>query len=284
MDTISGHLPPSRPSPLKGEGVEHTKTSYKIVIPARYASSRLPGKPLREIAGKPMIQHTYEQALQSQADEVVIATDDQRIFSAAQQFSADVVMTSATHASGTERLAEVVDKKAWADDTIIVNVQGDEPLVAARHIELVAQALEQFKRAGLSTLAAPIHRWTELSDPHIVKVVMDHQGYALYFSRAVIPWARDDFSPQPSAQDFVLPETGGWYRHIGMYAYRAATLKQYTRLKPCMLETNESLEQLRILYHGIPIHVTLTHDQPGHGVDVESDLAKVEALLKKTTE
>jgi 3-deoxy-manno-octulosonate cytidylyltransferase (CMP-KDO synthetase) len=259
------------------------RSRYKIIIPARYASTRLPGKPLREIAGKPMIQHTYEQALQSLADEVVIATDDPRIFSTAQQFSADVVMTSAAHTSGTERLAEVVEKKAWADDTIIVNVQGDEPLVAAQHIELVAQALEQFDRAGMSTLAAPVNLWTELSDPHIVKVVMDHQGYALYFSRAVIPWDRDGFSTQQFNQDYVLPDMGGWFRHIGMYAYRAATLKQYITLQTCMLEITESLEQLRVLYHGIPIHVTVTNDEPSHGVDVESDLVKVEALLKKTS-
>ncbi len=257
-----------------------SKFSYKIVIPARYASTRLPGKPLREIAGKPMIQYTYEQALQSRASEVVIATDDERIYTAAQRFSADVIMTSKAHSSGTERLAEVVQKKAWADDTVIVNVQGDEPLVAAQHIEMVARALQQFKQAGMSTLAAPITHWHELSDPHIVKVVMDHHGYAMYFSRAMIPWDRDSFSAPPQ-KDSMLPETGRWYRHIGMYAYRAATLKIYTSHETSMLETTESLEQLRVLYQGIPIHVTVTHDQPGHGVDIESDLAKIEAYLQQ---
>ena len=254
---------------------------FKIVIPARYASTRLPGKPLITIAGKPMIQHTYERALQCQAQEVIIATDDQRIADEAGQFTSDIIMTSPDHASGTERLAEVVDLKGWDDETIIVNVQGDEPLVLAEHIEQVARALENNEQAGLATLATPITSIDEVFDPNAVKVVMDHQGNALYFSRAVIPWARDAFTMESAQQQSVreLAEQGNWYRHIGMYAYRAGTLRRYVTMQPCMLEKTESLEQLRVLYNGIAIHVTVVQDQPGHGVDVEADIAKVEKIL-----
>jgi 3-deoxy-manno-octulosonate cytidylyltransferase (CMP-KDO synthetase) len=259
----------------------NNKSSYKIVIPARYASSRLPGKPLKGIAGKPMIQHTYERALKSQAEEVVIATDDQRIAEVASQFTDNIIMTSEEHSSGTERLAEVVELKRWHDNTIIVNVQGDEPLVVSDHIEQVANALAQNQKAGLATLATPISTVEEVFDTNAVKVVMDNQGYALYFSRAVIPWSRDTFIMNNAAHQSVktLAEQGNWYRHIGMYAYRASTLRQYVTLAPSMLEKTESLEQLRVLYNGIAIHVTVVHDQPGHGVDVEADIAKVEKIL-----
>ncbi len=258
-------------------------TDFKIVIPARYASSRLPGKPLKMIAGKPMIQHTYERALQSSADEVVIATDDQRIVDVVKEFTTDIVMTSPDHASGTERLAEVLRLKNWDDNSIIVNVQGDEPLVSPIHINLVAESLQANTRAGMSTLATPVTELDEVFDPNIVKVVMDHQGYALYFSRAVIPWDRDSFIQDKATQQNIktLSNDSGWYRHIGMYAYRGTALKQYMTLQPCMLEKTESLEQLRVLYNGIAIHVSIVHDQPGHGVDVEADLAKVEQLLSK---
>ena len=259
----------------------NNNSSFKIVIPARYASSRLPGKPLINIAGKPMIQHTYERAIKSHAAEVVIATDDQRIADAASAFTNDIVMTSPDHASGTERLAEVVDLKSWDDNTVVVNVQGDEPLVLSQHIEQVALSLEQNDKAGLATLATPIDTLEVVFDPNAVKVVMDHQGYAMYFSRAVMPWARDAFTMNTAEQQKVksLAEQGNWYRHIGMYAYRAATLRQYVTLQPCMLEKTESLEQLRVLYNGIAIHVSIVHDQPGHGVDVEADIAKVEKIL-----
>ena len=258
---------------------------FKIVIPARYASSRLPGKPLKMIAGKPMIQHTYERALQSQATEVVVATDDQRIIDAVRQFTSDVVMTSADHTSGTERLAEVLALKNWDDNCIIVNVQGDEPLVSPEHIDLVAEALKNNTRAGMSTLATPIKDLAEVFDSNIVKVVMDHQGYALYFSRAVIPWARDSFTVDSVDQQSIktLLDDADWFRHIGMYAYRGVALKQYMTLQPCMLEKTESLEQLRVLYNGIGIHVSIVYDQPGHGVDVEADLEKVELFLKHET-
>ncbi len=257
---------------------------FKIVIPARYASSRLPGKPLRDIAGKPMIQHTYERASQSQAEDVYIATDDQRIVDVALKFTDKIILTSAEHSSGTERLAEVVEQQQWDDKTIIVNVQGDEPLVSPQHIELVAAALEQNLQAGLATLATPLELESEVFDPNIVKVVMDARGNALYFSRAAIPWSREAFTETTAHNISKLPQGSqsqehGWFRHIGMYAYRADTLKQYMSMSACMLEQTESLEQLRILYHGIKIHVTLVHDQPGHGVDVEADIAKVEKFL-----
>ncbi len=259
------------------------KSDFKIIIPARYASSRLPGKPLKIIADKPMIQHTYERARQSRATEVVIATDDQRIIDVVKQFTSDVVMTSPDHASGTERLAEVLALKNWDDNCIIVNVQGDEPLVSPEHIDLVAEALKNNTRAGMATLATPINELEELFDSNIVKVVMDYQGYALYFSRAVIPWGRDSFIMDSIDQQSIktLLEDANWYRHIGMYAYRGTALKQYMTLQPCMLEKTESLEQLRVLYNGIGIHVSIVHDQPGHGVDVEADLEKVELLLSQ---
>lgn len=253
---------------------------YKIIIPARYASSRLPGKPLINIAGKPMIQHTYERAMLSQAEEVFIATDDQRIADAVIKFTDNIILTSAEHGSGTERLAEVVEQKQWDDNTIIVNVQGDEPLVLAAHIELVASALEENPQAGVATLATPLELDTEVFDPNIVKVVLDAEGNAMYFSRAAIPWDRNTFSSDAAHILTELPQNGGWYRHIGMYAYRAGTLRQYMSMKPCTLEQTESLEQLRILFHGVKIHVSIVHDQPGHGVDVEADIQKVAALIE----
>ena len=258
---------------------------FKIVIPARYASSRLPGKPLIEIAGKSMIQHTYERAKQCMADEVIIATDDQRIVDAAEKFTNDIIMTDKNHTSGTERLAEVVELKNWNDDTIVVNVQGDEPLVSPQHIELVARALNSNAQAGLSTLATPIELLDDILDTNVVKVVLDYQGNALYFSRAVIPWARESLTLNKQKialqqQDVksLMAQTN-WYRHIGMYAYRVSTLKKYMTLDACMLEKTESLEQLRVLYNGIGIHVSIVEEQAGHGVDVEADIAKVEKIL-----
>jgi 3-deoxy-manno-octulosonate cytidylyltransferase (CMP-KDO synthetase) len=248
---------------------------FKIVIPARYASSRLPGKPLKMIAGKPMIQHTYERAIQSQAREVIIATDDQRIVDVVQTFTSNVVLTSVDHTSGTERLAEVLQLKNWHNDTIIVNVQGDEPLILPEHINQVAKSLSHNNQAGMATLATPIDHVDELFDPNIVKVVLDYQGYALYFSRAAIPWSRDTFKKNQR----MLVEQQLWYRHIGLYAYRGTALKQYMILTPCALEIIESLEQLRMLYNGIAIHVSVVEEQIGHGVDIAEDINKIEQLL-----
>jgi len=258
------------------------KKPFKIVIPARYASSRLPGKPLKLIAGKPMIQHTYERALQSQAEEVLIATDDLRIADVVSQFSDNCIMTSVEHTSGTERLAEVLALQNWHENTIIVNVQGDEPLVSPDHINLVADSLNTNVDAGMATLATPINAIAEIFDSNIVKVVLDSKGNALYFSRAAIPWSRDSFTMASIEQQNIntLSNDSGWFRHIGMYAYRGTALQQYINMQPCMLEKTETLEQLRLLYNGIGIHVSIVQDQPGHGVDIEDDLEKVEAILR----
>ena len=243
-------------------------TAFKVVIPARYASTRLPGKPLLEIAGRPMLQYVHERAQQSGASEVVIATDDQRIMDAATAFDAAVRMTSTAHTSGTERLAEIAEIMAWDDQAVVVNVQGDEPLIPSTLIRQVAEGLASHPAASVATLAYPIQSTDEVTDPHIVKVVLDKEGYALYFSRAPIPCQRDDSSGTVAA-----------LRHIGLYAYRAGFLRHYKDLDPSPLEEIEKLEQLRVLWHGMRIHVEMASEMPGHGVDTESDLARVEKVL-----
>lgn len=248
--------------------------SFKIIIPARYASTRLPGKPLLDIAGKPMIQHVYERAKESLASDIIIATDDARIEQVAKAFGADVCVTRSDHISGTDRLAEVTAQRAFADSDIIVNVQGDEPCLPASLINQVAEDLVQHTDADIASLYAKIKEEKQVFDPNAVKVVMDSMGYALYFSRAPIPWMRDHFdneSPLPP----ILPH----YRHIGLYGYRASFLKHYAELTPCILEQEESLEQLRALYHGKKIHLTAAEINPGHGVDTEQDLIIVRQLL-----
>jgi len=204
------------------------KESYNIVIPARYASSRLPGKPLLEIAGKTMLQHTYERACLSDADEVLIATDDKKILQSAKLYTDNIVLTSKNHQSGTDRLAEVVKLQNWHDETIIVNVQGDEPLILSEHIKQVADLLANHVDAGISTLSYRIQTMDELFDPNVVKVVSNAEGYALYFSRAVIPWNRDEFADKSKLNKIDLPSNSAYFRHIGMYAYRAKTLKQHS--------------------------------------------------------
>lgn len=246
---------------------------FKVVIPARYASTRLPGKPLLELAGRPMLQYVYERSLQSGASEIIIATDDQRIAEAAHNFDATVCMTSPGHTSGTERLAEVVAVRGWDDDDIIVNVQGDEPLIPAALIKQVAAGLASNTAAAVATLAYPIESAEEVADPNIVKVVLDKQGYALYFSRASIPCYRD----VPTVKDATHA-----LRHIGLYAYRAGFLKHYRQMEPSPLESIEKLEQLRVLWHGMRIHVGIATEMPGHGVDTREDLARVDALLRSS--
>lgn len=249
--------------------------SFAVIIPARYASTRLPGKPLLPLAGRPMIQHVYERALDSGADHVVIATDDERIREAAQGFAADVIMTSERHPSGTDRLAEVIDKRRFADDQIIVNLQGDEPLMPAALIRQVAENLQAHEQASVSTLCEPITTAADLFDPHVVKVVIDVNGMALMFSRAAVPWDRDAFSVTVEE----LPERSIHFRHIGLYAYRAGFVRRYVTWPPCALEQVESLEQLRVLWNGYGIHVAVATEAPGHGVDTENDLRRVEQLL-----
>jgi len=251
--------------------------SFIVIIPARYGSSRLPGKPLLLLAGKPMVQHVYERAITSGADKVIIATDDVRIQTSCSAFDAEVIMTSADHPSGTDRLAEVVNKINCSDEQIIVNLQGDEPLMPATLVHQVAKNLAQHESAGIATLCEAITCATDLFDPHIVKVVFDKQGYALYFSRAVIPWDRDVFSNSTEE----LSADAEHYRHIGLYAYRAGFIKQYVEWPPCQLEQLESLEQLRALWNGARIHVASAKESPGHGIDTEKDLQRVEALFEK---
>jgi 3-deoxy-manno-octulosonate cytidylyltransferase (CMP-KDO synthetase) len=248
--------------------------AFKVVIPARYASSRLPGKPLRLLAGRPMLQHVHERARASGAQEIVIATDDKRIAAAAAGFGADVCMTSATHNSGTERLTEVAATRRWGDDVIVVNLQGDEPLMPPVLIDQVAIDLHTHQPAAITTLAYPLKTSENETDPHIVKVVMDRAGYALYFSRAPIPWHRD-----PAATGLGVPGGNPMLHHIGLYAYRARFLRDYRQLQPSPLEIFEKLEQLRALWHGLKIHVGLAEAVPAPGVDTEEDLARVDRLI-----
>jgi 3-deoxy-manno-octulosonate cytidylyltransferase (CMP-KDO synthetase) len=249
---------------------------FKVVIPARYASVRLPGKPLLEIAGKPMIQHVFERALESGAAEVVVATDSQQVADACRSFSADVCMTSSEHRSGSDRIAEVVAVRNWAEDEIVVNLQGDEPCMPPELLTQVADDMSRHEGAGVTTLSAPISERDMLFDPHVVKVVTDRQGYALYFSRAPIPWHRDEFIHAQSP----LPQETGFSRHIGLYAYRAGYLARFVAWKRAPIERAESLEQLRVLWHGGRIHVSRAKTDPGHGVDTRDDLQKATLLLE----
>lgn len=249
-------------------------TPFKVVIPARYASSRLPGKPLLEVAGRPMLQHVFERACESHADEVIIATDDARIQSAAEGFGAVVCLTSAEHTSGTERLGEVVEALGWADHVLVVNLQGDEPLMPAGLIDQVAGNLALHEDAAMTTLAYPLEKSENETDPHIVKVVLDSEGYAMYFSRAPIPWHRD-----PAETGSGIGDTNPVLHHLGLYAYRAGFLRIFSRLAHAPLEVFEKLEQLRALWHGYRIHVAITQQLPGPGVDTAEDLVRVSQLL-----
>jgi len=247
---------------------------YSIIIPARHASSRLPGKPLHKIADKTLIERVYECAQKSQADEIIIATDDQRIEAEAKKFSAQVCMTSAAHTTGTDRLAEVIHSRCYPDDHIIVNLQGDEPLMPASVINQVADNLRNNPEASSATVCTRILDADELFDPNVVKVVTDANGFALYFSRASIPWDRAHFSAHTT-----LPDYAEHYRHIGLYAYRAGFLKRFVTWPICHHETVESLEQLRSLWHGEKIHVDIAKDIPGPGVDTLDDLHKVRQMF-----
>jgi len=250
--------------------------SFSIIIPARYASTRLPGKPLLEIAGKPMIQHVYERAMASGAEQVIIATDDERIKDAADSFGADVCMTADTHRSGTERLAEVIDTCNISDDQIVINLQGDEPLLPPRCLQQVATALEADSEAAVATLCAPMQSVEEIFDPHAVKVVRDHQQRALYFTRAPVPWDREHFTNNPQ---LTAEQLRAYRRHIGLYAYRAGFVKKYIELPVTELEKIESLEQLRVMWHGYKIVVLEADEVPGPGVDTIEDLEQVRKLI-----
>jgi len=248
---------------------------FNVVIPARYGSTRLPGKPLLNIAGKPMIAHVCERAKEADADEIIVATDDQRIFQAVSDLGFTAVMTRADHQSGTERIAEVARLCGWANDDIIVNLQGDEPLIPPAYIRDVAEALAGQKLAGIATLAAKITDPEEIFNPNAVKVVLNKDGYALYFSRAPIPWDRDAFSQSGGVPSRIVP----YLRHIGMYAYTVGFLNRYCLWEASMLESVESLEQLRILWHGEAIRVAIVDKTPAAGVDTQEDLMRVEQIL-----
>ncbi|MCB1621553.1 MAG: 3-deoxy-manno-octulosonate cytidylyltransferase [Thiothrix sp.] len=250
-----------------------------LVIPTRYASTRLPAKALRRIHGKPLVQHVYERALAAPGfEQVLIATDDERIQVVCEGFGAEVCMTAVSHESGSDRLAEVVRRQGWADERIVVNLQGDEPLTPVANLCQLAVNLDRHPEAMIATLATPLQSTHELADPNVVKVVRDHQGMALYFSRAPIPFQRD------AGRADSLDVSGYALRHLGMYAYRAAFLKAFSGLKPCVLEQLEKLEQLRALYYSYPVHVAIAREIPGPGVDTEADLQQVAALLAASAE
>lgn len=247
--------------------------SFVVIIPARYASTRLPGKPLVDINGKPMVVHVLERARESGAARIIVATDHDEVAKAVQAAGGEVCMTRADHQSGTERLAEVVEKCGFSDDTVIVNVQGDEPMIPPAIIRQVAENLAA-RDVGMATLAAPIHSAEEAFNPNAVKVVLDAEGYALYFSRATIPWDRDRFAvSRDTIGDTLL-------RHLGIYGYRAGFIRRYVNWQASPLENIEMLEQLRVLWYGEKIHVAVAAEIPGTGVDTPEDLERVRAEMR----
>jgi 3-deoxy-manno-octulosonate cytidylyltransferase (CMP-KDO synthetase) len=249
--------------------------NFVVVIPARFASTRLHGKALVDIAGKPMVVHVAQRAQQSGAAEVWIATDDERIMSAAQTHGCQALMTRTDHASGTDRIAEVAALRGWAEERIVVNVQGDEPRIAPGLIRHVAQVLERRPEASMSTACHPLHDANDVFDPNVVKVVLDHAGNAMYFSRAPIPWAREAFAADRTRVPDGLPI----YRHIGIYGYRCRFLKHYPAMSAPTIERFEALEQLRALWHCHRIAVAVTDDAPEAGVDTPEDLERVRQLF-----
>ncbi|MBL4608080.1 MAG: 3-deoxy-manno-octulosonate cytidylyltransferase [Pseudomonadales bacterium] len=246
--------------------------SFNVVIPARYASSRLPGKPLEVIAGKPMVQHVYERAQESAAEEVIVATDDDRILRAVEQFGGRVVMTSANHESGTDRLQEVAALEGWADEQIVVGVQGDEPMIPPIVINQVAENLAARPEYSISTLLEKISELSDVMDPNVVKTAMDQSGAALYFSRAPIPYGRDCFPEK-------FPEGIDYYRHIGIYGYRVKFLRQFASWEMSPLEKAEKLEQLRAMWYGAKIHLDVAVETPPKGVDTPEDLEHIRRLM-----
>jgi len=250
---------------------------FTVVIPARFASTRLPGKPLKDIAGMSMIQRVYQQAQKSQAAQVIVATDDQRVFNEVEGFGGEVCMTSPDHQSGTDRLQEVAEHYGFADDHIVVNVQGDEPLIPPEVIDQVAENLVSHLEAGVSTLCEPIENDGDFSNPNIVKVVADSIGMALYFSRAPIPWPRDHVKQDNQVN--AMSDTLSPMRHIGIYGYRVAMLNAFINWPLAPIETLECLEQLRFMWNGERIHVAEAQALVPGGVDTEEDLQRVINLL-----
>ncbi|MCB5206038.1 3-deoxy-manno-octulosonate cytidylyltransferase [Methylovorus mays] len=247
---------------------------FNVVIPARYASSRLPAKPLLDIAGKPMVIWVVERALLSGAEQVIVATDHADILQAVQSYGYQAIMTRDDHPSGTDRIAEVAAHFGWSDDAIVVNVQGDEPLIDPLLIKEVATNLRDHPEAAMATACHAMHDREQIFNPNVVKVVTDKDGHALYFSRASIPYARDAFQSESSSEELVA------YRHIGIYAYKVSFLNAYSLLEACSLEKTEMLEQLRALWHGYKISVAETAHAPAAGVDTPADLVRVRMMLK----
>jgi len=250
-------------------------TVFTVIIPARHASTRLPGKPLADIAGKPMVVRVAERAIEAGAQRVVVATDDERIKAVVEASGIAACLTSADHPTGTDRLAEAATLLALDEDAIVVNVQGDEPLLSPALIRAVAELLARHPEAAIATACHPITDEAEAFNPNVVKVVLDHEHYALYFSRATIPWARDAFAGGPTAVPPGLP----LYRHYGLYAYRVRFLRLYPTLAPAPIERFEALEQLRALWHGFRIVVEITAGTPAPGVDTQEDLDRVRTLF-----
>lgn len=242
--------------------------SFSVIIPARYGSTRLPAKPLAEIAGRPLISHVVDRARDSDARQVIVATDDERVAKALQGSACEVVMTSPDHESGSDRLAEVVALKGMVDDEIVVNVQGDEPTIPPRLINEVAAKLASSTQAVMATAAQAINSVQDFNDPNMVKVVMDQTGRALYFSRAPIPYPRNSEMPD-----------NAWH-HIGIYAYRAGFLKRYASLQPSDIERAESLEQLRVMDNGESIMVHCIDYDAGVGVDTQADLERAREIIQ----
>jgi 3-deoxy-manno-octulosonate cytidylyltransferase (CMP-KDO synthetase) len=254
---------------------------FTVLIPARFASTRLPGKPLADIAGRPMVVRVAENARNSGAARVVVATDDARIADTVRAHGVDACLTRSDHPTGTDRLAEAAIALGLDDDAIVVNVQGDEPLIAPELVARMAALLASRPDAAIATACHPIHDAAEAFNPNVVKVVLDRAGFALYFSRATIPWAREAFAPaRAGTPPDHLPEGLPIYRHYGLYAYRAAFLRRFPTLTPAPIERFEALEQLRALWHGERIVVEVTAGTPAPGVDTREDLERVRALYR----
>jgi 3-deoxy-manno-octulosonate cytidylyltransferase (CMP-KDO synthetase) len=260
-------------------------TSFLVVIPARHASTRLPGKPLADIGGRPMVLRVLDQALASGAEEVWVAVDHQTVFDVVTAAGGKALMTRTDHSSGTERLGEVVETLGWRDDEIVVNVQGDEPLIDPELIATVAEGLAADADAAIATAAYPLFDEDVVFDTNVVKVVCDARGRALYFSRAPIPWARNDWGGgkcgRGCGRDLPLPQGLPVLRHVGLYAYRAGFLHRYAALAPAPFEQWEALEQLRALWHGYPIQVLTIDAAPHGGVDTGEDLARIREVFAR---
>ena len=251
--------------------------TFTVIIPARYASTRFPGKPLADIAGKPMVVRVAMQAVKSGAREVIVATDHAEIARVVQAHGFEAVMTRKNHATGTDRLAEVAAKRKFSTRHVVVNVQGDEPLIPPALIRSVAQSLATHKDAAIATACHAIQSAAEFTNPNVVKVVLDNAGYALYFSRAPIPYARDVFATGITQLPARIPA----YRHLGIYAYRCAFLNQFNQMRPALIEQFEALEQLRAMAHGLRISVAITRAAPHPGVDTPADLARLLGHLRR---